>query len=109
MKILELETYIKEQAVKHRRATEGFEVDFIELNVGRTLLTFAISEGVVFEQTQVQNIQNGVDDDAEFTTWHYLHEWLEVLDTMDGEGKLPKHTQHLYHLWQHEFWYSDEE
>jgi hypothetical protein len=108
-KVLELEAYIKEQAVKHLRATEGFQVDFIELNVGRALLAFAISEGVVFENTQVQSIQNGADEDDEYTTWHYLHEWLEELDAMDNEGKLPEHTQQLYHLWQREFWHTDDE
>jgi hypothetical protein len=104
-KVLEVEAYIKEQAIKHCRATEGSEVDFIELNVGRALLVFALSEGIMFDNMQVQNILNRADEDDEYTTWHYLYEWLEVLDTMDCDGRIPQQTQHLYHLCQHELWH----
>ena len=105
----EVIAYIISQAVKHHAVEEEFQYGIIELDTFRMILRFALGEGFEIDKGIAEAVLDGAADDDEFTTWHYMHEAMEMIDGLDAEGRLPKQTSDLYRFWVREFWGGEEE
>jgi hypothetical protein len=106
----EVKAFIQQQSVLHRTADESFEYEQIELDTFRAILRFALAEGFIADDETVRKTLEGVNldpvqEDDEYTTWHYMYLLLEQIDE---EQTLSPKSAELLRFWKTEFWGADE-